>query len=130
MQNLTSGFMVQSPIQIPHWAKGLAWPGSTLALDVSAEVGLLDSNVIVRSQDGLAQWTSAVWYRDKFGFRMLVSGPSSARISDASLQYCGQAGLARACLQFESITAVGLETYSRGQLASAQIYQCSLSSDV
>lgn len=74
------------------------YSGSPYVLDNRAEVALLDANVVVAPQDGSAQYLPG---GGKFGPRVLVAGNSTAQLSNMRVKTCGQAGLDRACVQFE-----------------------------
>lgn len=76
--------------------------GSSLVADMRAEVALLDSNVRVLPSDGNAQYRPG---GDKYGPRIVAAGNSTARLSHLLMQWCGQAGLSRACVQFEDMAA-------------------------
>jgi hypothetical protein len=71
------------------------YAGTNSALDMRAEVALLDSNIVVTVDD------PAVANEGKFGARLLVQGSSTAKISDVLFTNCGQYGLTRACVQFD-----------------------------
>lgn len=74
------------------------YPGSLYTLDNRPEVALLDSNIVIAAQDGTVQYAPG---GGKFGPRVLVAGNATAQLANIRLQYCGQAGLDRACVQFE-----------------------------
>ena len=66
-----------------------------------AEVALLDSNVRVLPADGNAQYRPG---GGKFGPRIVAAGNSTARLTNLLMQWCGQAGLSRACVQFDEVS--------------------------
>lgn len=61
-------------------------------------MALLDSNVVIAAQDGNSQYLTG---GGKFGPRVVVAGNATAQLDNIRLEYCGQAGLDRACVQFE-----------------------------
>ncbi len=75
-----------------------SYPGSPYQLDMRAEVALIDSNIAISPSDGVSQYLPG---GQKFGPRVLVAENATAGISHVQMQYCGQAGLVRACLQFQ-----------------------------
>jgi hypothetical protein len=58
----------------------------------------LDSSIVIAAQDGTTQYLPG---GGKFGPRLLVADNATAQLSDIRLEFCGQAGLDRACVQFE-----------------------------
>jgi len=74
------------------------YQGYLYTLDNRPEVALLESNIIIAAQDGNTQYLAG---GGKFGPRVLVAGIATAQLSNIRLDYCGQAGLDRACVQFE-----------------------------
>lgn len=74
------------------------YSGSQYMLDNRAEVALLTSNVVIAPQDGDAQYLTG---GGKFGPRVVAAGNATAQLSNIRLEYCGHAGLDRACVQFE-----------------------------
>jgi hypothetical protein len=67
-------------------------------LDTRAQVALLDSNIIIAPADGTVQYEQG---GHKFGPRVLAAGNSTCQLDSIQMSYCGQAGLARACVQFQ-----------------------------
>lgn len=65
-------------------------------------MALLDANVVVAPQDRSAQYLPG---GGKFGPRVLAAGNSTAQLSNIHVETCGQAGLDRACVQFEGLSA-------------------------
>lgn len=61
-------------------------------------MALLDASVLVAPQDGSTQYQTG---GGKFGPRVLAAGNSTAQLSNIRMDFCGQAGLDRACVQFE-----------------------------
>ena len=69
-------------------------------LDLSAEVGLLSSNILITSIDGVQTHSDG---GEQFGVFVVVHGNSTARITHTQLRYCGQSGLDRACVRFQDM---------------------------
>lgn len=61
-------------------------------------MALLDSSIIIAAQDGNTQYLPG---GGKFGPRVLAAENATAQLSNIRLEYCGQAGLDRACVQFK-----------------------------
>jgi hypothetical protein len=61
-------------------------------------VALLDSNINIAPSDGTAQYEPG---GNKFGPRVLAAGNSTCQLANIQMSYCGQAGLTRACVQFQ-----------------------------
>jgi hypothetical protein len=74
------------------------YPGCQYVLDNRAEVALLSSNIVIAAQDGDAQYQPG---GGKFGPRVMAAGNATAELSNVRFEYCGQAGMDRACVQFE-----------------------------
>jgi hypothetical protein len=75
-----------------------SYSNSPYTLDTRAEVALLDSNINVAPADGTAQYGPS---GNKFGPRLLAAGNSTCQLANIQISYCGQAGLTRACVQFQ-----------------------------
>uniref|UniRef100_A0A383WCP6 Fibrocystin-L n=1 Tax=Tetradesmus obliquus TaxID=3088 RepID=A0A383WCP6_TETOB len=86
------------------WSHGggvYSYANSAYALDTRAEVALLDSNVVIAPADGSLQYDAG---GNKFGPRVLAAGNSSCQLANIQMSLCGQAGLTRACVQFQGLT--------------------------
>ncbi len=95
---------LDAPLQWSHAALLKSYPGSSVVVDMRAEVGLLSSNVLITASDGPASYANA---SDMFGARVVVSGNSTGRFEGVAIEYCGQAGLDdRACFLFDRLARV------------------------
>jgi hypothetical protein len=61
-------------------------------------VALLDSNINIAPADGTAQYEPG---GNKFGPRVLAASNSTCQLGNIQVSYCSQAGLTRACVQFQ-----------------------------
>ena len=89
-------------LRFPHGGLVKAYPGGP-TVDMRAEIAIISSNVVVTASNGAAAKAAG----DLFGARIVVSGNSTGRFSNALVQYCGQAGLtARSCILYDRLTPV------------------------
>eukprot|EP00775_Hariotina_reticulata_P007195 gene7195-7409_t len=82
---------LDQPLDARHSAAVLSWDG--LVVDLRPEVAYLTSNIIIRAADG--SWQKDGEGGEKFGVRVMASGPSLLQLDNVALSHCGQAGLGR-----------------------------------
>lgn len=104
---------LSQPLQYAHTAKVKQYAGVSYSIDMRAEVGLISSNVRIQAADGP---TTAFYPNgtsgEMFGARVLVHDNGTVRLSNVALWYCGQKGLDRPCVNFDSLAAVTVQTVS------------------
>lgn len=90
-------FTLDQPLGYDHFARVSSWEG--LVVDLRPEVAYHSSNIAVKAADGLAQQDGG----EKFGVRVLATGPSLLQLDSIVVAYCGQAGLGRPCVHFDRV---------------------------
>ncbi|KAG2432951.1 hypothetical protein HXX76_008679 [Chlamydomonas incerta] len=121
VQNNGGTIFLDSPLLHPHYAFTASFPGAPAAVDMRAEVALLSSNVVLESLEGAG--VDAVVGGERYGCRVIVNGASTARISNAALRYCGQAGLDRATVLFDRLTALAGGAPNPSFIADSVLYK-------
>ena len=94
----SSTLLLDLPLSYDHRASGINVPGSAYPLVFSAEVAMLDSNIVITSVDGPTTWNVG---GEKFGAYVHVHDNATGIFDNIAMWYCGQAGLKRACMQVE-----------------------------
>lgn len=95
---------LDEPLVAPHTAKIVSLPGSgTGDLDMRAEVALVSSTINVGAIEGIHVNSAG---GEHFGCRVIGHGESVLRLSQVTMNYCGQGGLDRAAVLFKQLTAI------------------------
>ncbi len=79
-QSSSTTLQLNRPLVHTHFARTAAVGGT----DMRAEVALVSSNVVVESAEGAALLTTAGG--DRYGCRIVVTGPSTARLSNVAVR--------------------------------------------
>lgn len=90
---------LDQPLTHTHHARLSNWEG--LVVDLRPEVAYTTSNIVIRAADG--QWQQDGQGGEKFGVRVLATGPSLLQLDSVAVMHCGQAGLGRPCVHFDRL---------------------------
>jgi hypothetical protein len=109
---------LDQPLEFDHHARITDWDG--LIMDMRPEVAYLTSNIVIKAADGASQVDA-----EKFGVRVLASGPSLLQLDSVVVAFGGQAGIGRPAVHFDRLLPVrpgsrAANLTAPGALASAK----------